>query len=87
MRDVYTASPICVALELPVKAKQGRKVSPRKALTTNHPREEASPAAKLEGTWGPKGCITCLGPLDSMKQHQRPGPSHSTQGCYQGQAP
>lgn len=57
MRDVYTAGPICVALELPMKAKQGRRVSPRESLTANHPKDWASYTAKLASleTGGPKG--------------------------------
>lgn len=54
MRDVYTAGPICVALELPMKAKQGRRVSPRESLTANHPKDWASYTAKLEGNWRSK---------------------------------
>lgn len=54
MRDVYTAGPIRVALELPVKAKQGRGVSPRESLTDNRPKDWASSAAKPEGNWRSK---------------------------------
>lgn len=51
MRDVYTAGPICVALELPMKDKQGKRVSPRESLTASPPKDWASNAAKLEGNW------------------------------------
>lgn len=75
MRDVYTAGAICVALELPRKAKQGRRVSPRKALTMNHPKEKGSPAAKLERNWRRKGLARTprtLGQQEAGLEYQAP---------------
>lgn len=54
MRDVYTAGPIRVALELPVKAKQGRGVSPRESLTII-PRTGPALQPSQRETGGPKG--------------------------------
>lgn len=64
MGDVYTAGPICVALELPMKAKQGRRVSPRESLTASHPKDWTSSATQPEGTWRSRR-------LDHMPQNLR----------------
>lgn len=68
--DVYTAGSVCVALELPMKAKQGGEVSPGKPLT-------AELAASKQKRKRPRR--VCTMHPQSLEQSQAWPLSHSTQ--------